>query len=91
MGAVDDDTTLVTMVRDLQLADDIPSDPALCDDVPMDIVCTPTRTLRIDMPLPKPSGVNWDKLSPEEESQKLMRKGHQQKSHTKAKRDAMHD
>mmetsp|Transcript_104399 Transcript_104399/g.302024 ORF Transcript_104399/g.302024 Transcript_104399/m.302024 type:complete len:92 (-) Transcript_104399:230-505(-) len=91
MGAVDDDTTLVTMVRDLQLADDIPSDPALCDDVPMDIVCTPTRTLRIDMPLPKPSGVNWDKLSPEEESQKLMRKGHQQKSHAKARRDMMHD
>ncbi|CAK9111667.1 unnamed protein product [Durusdinium trenchii] len=37
----------------------------LCHDVPVDIICTPTRTIRVPPSLPKPTGIYWDKLSPQ--------------------------
>lgn len=34
-------------------------------DVPVDIVCTPTHTIHVERKLPTPSGIMWDKLSPQ--------------------------
>ncbi|CAK0797084.1 unnamed protein product [Prorocentrum cordatum] len=65
MEAIDDDTPVVTCIHDCQLVDDIPAERMLCHDVPVDIICTPTRTIRVDRKLPKPTGIYWDKLSPQ--------------------------
>ncbi|CAE8625178.1 unnamed protein product [Polarella glacialis] len=67
MGAVDDDTPVVTCIHDCQLVDDIPSEKMLCHDVPVDIICTPTRIIRVNKAgqMPKPTGIYWDKLSPQ--------------------------
>jgi len=65
MEAIDDDTPVVTCIHDCQLVDDIPVDRMLCHDVPVDIICTPTRTIRLQPLLPKPKGIYWDKLSPQ--------------------------
>lgn len=65
MGAIDDDTPVVSCIHDCQLVDDIPSERMLCHDVPVDIICTPTRTIRVPRVLPKPVGIYWDKLSPQ--------------------------
>lgn len=65
MEAIDDDTPVVTCIHDCQLVDDIPSEKMLCHDVPVDIICTPTRTIRVERVLPKPTGIYWDKLSPQ--------------------------
>ncbi|CAJ1454760.1 unnamed protein product [Effrenium voratum] len=65
MGAITDDTPVVSCIHDCQLVDDIPSEKLLCHDVPVDIICTPTRTIRVECSLPKPTGIYWDKLSPQ--------------------------
>lgn len=65
MGAVDDETPVVTCIHDCQLVDDIPSEKMLCHDVPVDIICTPTKIIRVERVLPKPTGIYWDKLSPQ--------------------------
>merc|ERR1719453_2947335 len=54
MGAVDDDAPVVSCIHDCQLVDDIPTEKMLCHDVPVDIICTPTRTIRVPRVLPKP-------------------------------------
>lgn len=65
MNAIDDDTPVVSCIHDCQLVDDIPSEKMLCHDVPVDIICTPTRIIRVPRVLPKPTGIYWDKLSPQ--------------------------
>ncbi|CAI0396186.1 unnamed protein product [Linum tenue] len=65
MGAIDDSTPVVTSVHDCQLVDDIPIDKLLIHDVPVDIICTPTRVIFTNTRIPKPQGIYWDKLSPE--------------------------
>merc|ERR1712194_122987 len=65
MKAIDDDTPVVTCIHDCQLVDDIESEKMLCHDVPVDIICTPTRIIRVPRVLPKPTGIYWDKLSPQ--------------------------
>lgn len=65
MGAVDDDTPVVTCIHDCQLVSDIPSEKMLCHDVPVDIICTPTQIIRVKKSLPKPTGIYWEKLSPQ--------------------------
>eukprot|EP00929_Paragymnodinium_shiwhaense_P015169 TRINITY_DN12320_c0_g1_i1.p1 TRINITY_DN12320_c0_g1~~TRINITY_DN12320_c0_g1_i1.p1 ORF type:complete len:395 (+),score=110.63 TRINITY_DN12320_c0_g1_i1:92-1276(+) len=65
MGAIDDDTPVVSCIHDCQLVDDIESDKMLCHDVPVDIICTPTQVIRVKRSLPKPTGIYWDKLSPQ--------------------------
>ncbi|CAN8234353.1 unnamed protein product [Cochlearia groenlandica] len=65
MGAIDDSTPVVTTVHDCQLVDDIPLEKLAVHDVPVDIICTPTRVIFTNTPIPKPQGIYWDKLSPE--------------------------
>ena len=59
---VDDGTTTVTTVHDRQVIEgDLPT---AAHDVPMDLVVTPSRTVRTDTGA-KPTGVDWDALPSE--------------------------
>ena len=60
-GLVDDGTTVVTTVHELQVVDDDVG--AEAHDVPVDIVCTPERTVRTDADGGKPTGIDWERLS----------------------------
>lgn len=74
MGAIDDSTPIVTSVHDEQLVDDIPVEKLLIHDVPVDLICTPTKVICTNTPIPKPQGIYWDKLSPEKLGQiKILR------------------
>jgi 5-formyltetrahydrofolate cyclo-ligase len=61
LGAVTGDTPVVTTVHDRQVisAGAVEPDP---HDVPLDVVCTPTRTIRIEAPDATPTGIDWDRL-----------------------------
>ncbi|WP_121822741.1 5-formyltetrahydrofolate cyclo-ligase [Halostella salina] len=63
VGLVDDDTTVVTTVHELQVADEgLPRD---AHDVPMDHVVTPERTIATGTGYEKPDGVDWAALDDE--------------------------
>lgn len=64
MGLVNNRTPLVTAVHDLQVLDKklFPSP----DDVLMDWICTPTRTLLVERESPRPRGIQWKDISPEQ-------------------------
>lgn len=65
-GNLDPSTTLVvTTVHEEQIVDDIPVDALTKHDVPVDIIVTPQRIIRVPNRAPKPSGVFWDLLSPQ--------------------------
>jgi 5-formyltetrahydrofolate cyclo-ligase len=60
-GLVDDETTTVTTVHEIQVVDeDIQTTP---HDVPIDWVVTPDRTIRIGATDGKPTGIEWGALS----------------------------
>lgn len=62
-GLVDDETTTVTTVHEIQVVDEeIPTTP---QDVPIEYEFTPERTVRTDSPATKPTGIEWDVLSSE--------------------------
>jgi len=64
LGLVDEDTPVVTTVHDTQVVDDA-VEPAR-HDVPMDVICTPTRTIRVDSGTAlRPKGLFWDDLGEE--------------------------
>ncbi|VTT86127.1 5-FCL-like protein [Halorubrum sp. DM2] len=74
IDSVDRDTTVATTVHELSVLDGpesavggSPSDLREPDayDVPLDLVITPERTIRIDTPYARPSGVDWDVLGEE--------------------------
>lgn len=58
-------TLVVTTVHDEQVVYDIPPGQLTKHDVPVDIIVTPTRVIRVPNRAPKPSGVFWDLLSPQ--------------------------
>ena len=62
-GLVDDDTTTVTTVHEMQVVDEDVPTTAL--DVPMDRLLTPERSIRTDSAGGKPSGIDWDALDDE--------------------------
>jgi 5-formyltetrahydrofolate cyclo-ligase len=61
-GRVPEDVPIATTVHDGQVVQAIPRQPF---DVTLDLVCTPTRTLRIPRRGPRPPGVLWEHLSQE--------------------------
>ncbi|GAQ79784.1 5-formyltetrahydrofolate cyclo-ligase [Klebsormidium nitens] len=69
MGAIDDDTLVVSSVHDCQLVDNIPVEKLLIHDVPVDVICTPSRIIRVPPSIPKPQGIYWDRLSPQKLAQ----------------------
>lgn len=62
MGRVPADVPIATTVHDAQVVEAIPRQPF---DVTLDLVCTPTRTVRIQQRGPRPPGVLWEHLSEE--------------------------
>ncbi|WP_227374379.1 5-formyltetrahydrofolate cyclo-ligase [Haladaptatus halobius] len=63
LDAVDDSTTVVTTVHELQVVDgDVRVE---AHDVPMDCVVTPKRAVRTETEFVRPSGIRWDDLPDE--------------------------
>ncbi|XP_045149835.1 methenyltetrahydrofolate synthase domain-containing protein isoform X3 [Echinops telfairi] len=64
MGAVREETPVVTIVHDCQV---VPIPEALLEehDLTVDYVLTPTRVIRTGCQRPKPRGITWSKISPE--------------------------
>ena len=65
LGAVDDETPVVTTIHDDQVLDPDEAPSADQHDVLVDVIVTPTRTLRTDA-RGKPPGVDWAVLSDEQ-------------------------
>jgi len=69
LGVVDENTVVVATVDDVQIVEDsmLPVDQVMDDhDLPVDIIVTPTKIIRVRPRLTKPTGgILWDKLSPE--------------------------
>jgi len=61
VGVVDDDTPVVTTVHELQVLTE--AIPMTAHDVPLDIVATPERVLRIRRRYDKPVAIIWNELS----------------------------
>jgi len=61
-------TVVVTTVHDEQVVS-MPQAKLTKHDVPVDIIVTPTRVIRVPNRKPKPSGVFWDLLSPQKLAQ----------------------
>jgi len=59
-GLVDDETNTATTVHELQVVDG--AVPTTAHDVPIELVCTPERTIETDATGRKPAGVDWDEL-----------------------------
>ncbi|KAJ4451022.1 hypothetical protein ANN_02458 [Periplaneta americana] len=63
MGAVSQETIVVTTVHDCQVFDTLPAQLFKAHDVPVDIIITPTQVIEISESLPKPTGIIWSILS----------------------------
>ncbi|KAL3943106.1 MAG: hypothetical protein SGBAC_002797 [Bacillariaceae sp.] len=69
------DCLVVTTCHDVQVVEPdsaeggIPANSLTKHDVPVDIIVTPTRIIRIPNRAPKPSGIMWDLLSPQKLAQ----------------------
>ena len=61
VGAITEETPLVTTVHDLQI---VPTIPIQENDVPIDIIVTPSRVIRCPR-RPRPKGVIWSMVSRE--------------------------
>jgi 5-formyltetrahydrofolate cyclo-ligase len=61
-GRVPADVPIATTVHDAQVVDSIPREPF---DVTLDLICTPTRTLRARKRAARPAGVLWEHLNQE--------------------------
>ncbi|XP_015924436.2 methenyltetrahydrofolate synthase domain-containing protein [Parasteatoda tepidariorum] len=68
MGAVNSETVVISTVHDCQVLD-LPDHLFGLHDVPVDIIVTPTRIIRCEPRLPKPSCIIWSLLSEEKMSQ----------------------
>lgn len=51
---------VATTVHDVQVLGDFPIET---NDLPLSLICTPTRSLMVAEPLPAPDGIHWDRLS----------------------------
>ncbi|XP_050834938.1 methenyltetrahydrofolate synthase domain-containing protein isoform X2 [Serinus canaria] len=64
MGAVQEDTPVVTIVHDCQVLD-IAEELLGDHDLTVDYILTPTRTIQTNCKRPKPQGIMWHKVSSE--------------------------
>ncbi|NXT48604.1 MTHSD protein, partial [Pluvianellus socialis] len=62
MGAVQEDTPVITIVHDCQVVD-IAEELLGDHDLTVDYILTPTRTIRTNCKRPKPQGIIWHKAS----------------------------
>lgn len=63
MGAITENTKVITTVHDCQIVDDLPSQLFKEHDVPVDIIVTPTQTIIVQQKVKKYSGIIWEMLS----------------------------
>ena len=54
---------VATTVHEIQIVEDFPIET---NDLPLSLICTPMRTLRVASPLPAPMGIQWSRLTPED-------------------------
>lgn len=59
LKVLDDSTPIITTVHDLQMVERI---PMTADDVPVDVIITPTQTIETHTVYSKPKGVPWSEL-----------------------------
>ena len=59
IGNIDAKTPTVAVVHDLQVYDELPWE---AKDVSIDFIVTPTRTIRVESPRSRPSGIDWGRL-----------------------------
>jgi len=62
LGRVPEDVIIASTVHDAQVVDALPREPF---DVTLDLICTPTRTIRVEKRGPRPEGILWDLLPAE--------------------------
>ncbi|XP_055582757.1 methenyltetrahydrofolate synthase domain-containing protein isoform X2 [Falco biarmicus] len=62
MGAVQEDTPVITIVHDCQVVD-IAEELLDDHDLTVDYILTPTRTIKTNCKRPKPQGIIWHKVS----------------------------
>jgi 5-formyltetrahydrofolate cyclo-ligase len=62
MGAVDEQTTVITTVHDLQVIGG--AIPMTSHDVPVDLIVTPTRVIPCRRVFTRPERIEWDELTP---------------------------
>ncbi|XP_068006931.1 methenyltetrahydrofolate synthase domain-containing protein isoform X1 [Melanerpes formicivorus] len=62
MGAVQEDTPVITVVHDCQVLD-IAEELLGDHDLTVDYILTPTRTIKTNCKRPKPQGIMWHKVS----------------------------
>ena len=55
-----DSVPVATTVNDVQVVGDFPVES---NDLPLTVICTPTRTIRVKNPPPPPDRIEWDRLS----------------------------
>ncbi|XP_037927922.1 uncharacterized protein LOC119662389 [Teleopsis dalmanni] len=63
IGAITPKTEVVTVVHDIQVVKSLPHHLFQKYDVPVDIIITNTKVIRIRKPLPRPIGIYWDLLT----------------------------
>lgn len=59
LGAVKESTPVVALVDDLQVFDEVPMEDK---DVAVDVIITPTKTIRIRERPRRPEGISWERL-----------------------------
>lgn len=57
-----DPVPVATTVHDVQVVGDFPIE---ANDIPLSVICTPTRTVRVADPPPAPTGLDWSQLDEE--------------------------
>ena len=67
LGLVDDDTPVVTTVHELQVL--AAAIPMTAHDVPLDVVVTPERVIRVRRRHRRPAAIIWKELSAEQLAQ----------------------
>jgi len=67
LGAVDGRTIVATTVHELQIVADLPVGYGLLadHDLPLHLIASPNRLIRIEKPLPRPCAIQWELLSDE--------------------------
>ena len=58
-----DPVPVATTVHDVQVVEDF---PIVENDLPLSLICTPTRTIHVQAPPAAPVGIQWDALSAEQ-------------------------
>lgn len=63
LGLISEGTPIFTTVHDVQIIEEAPKEP---HDFVVDLISTPTKTVRIKRRYPQPKGILWEKLTSDE-------------------------